>query len=593
MRAQGAATVLFDLNFNNRDRHDGEAGRPVDDRRRARRRSTTTPSGHRLPDPVIAENELFGAQTPTPWSDTNAQYRANALALPPGPRRARRAARAHDREPAVHRRRRGRMVARGREGRDPRAPGLLHLAEREGALSARPGGGEPDDAAGACAASSPAPQIGIPAGRIALELQFHSAPGLGARAGLQPASAWFEIVKLEALAAKQVAKEFKIEGVWSWGWATFSAAAPADPDKPFGRVRLALGRAIPPSATAPKYVGAGVRRSLTEASSASRRARAACCRTGSDRPRRRQPAHRAHRRLRLRGERPPRAGRASRRAAGRPKDVLLGRARGDRAPSFGGSRPRYLAALRRAADARRRARDHRRPARARPGPGALPSARGDAGAGARLPRDVRGPARAAREHDASGAVARRRRAGLGRLVARPAGVFTLDGQGAIDTADGSFEVTPLGPAQPLALVPRAQARAAAKAALDRLARGQCYRSWLHGAGEDTAPVGGLPRRPPAHAARDRPLGVRAVPAAELSARGCRRLTSQRMTNSIRAALPSDSGSCLGTGTNPARRAPGALPIPYALGARLASSDSATEARSLLRRRCSRPPACSR
>src|SRR5262249_7523049 len=32
-------------------------------------------------NPVIAENELFGAQTPTPWSDTNAQYRANALAL--------------------------------------------------------------------------------------------------------------------------------------------------------------------------------------------------------------------------------------------------------------------------------------------------------------------------------------------------------------------------------------------------------------------------------------------------------------------------------------------------------------------------------
>ena len=30
---------------------------------------------------MIAENELFGAQTPTPWSTTNAQYRANVLAL--------------------------------------------------------------------------------------------------------------------------------------------------------------------------------------------------------------------------------------------------------------------------------------------------------------------------------------------------------------------------------------------------------------------------------------------------------------------------------------------------------------------------------
>ena len=41
--------------------------------------------------------------------------------------------------------------------------------------------------------------ISIPSSRIALELQFNSSPGLGARAGLQPASSWFEIVKLEAL----------------------------------------------------------------------------------------------------------------------------------------------------------------------------------------------------------------------------------------------------------------------------------------------------------------------------------------------------------------------------------------------------------
>ena len=31
--------------------------------------------------PLIAENELFGAQTQTPWSPTNAQYRSNVLAL--------------------------------------------------------------------------------------------------------------------------------------------------------------------------------------------------------------------------------------------------------------------------------------------------------------------------------------------------------------------------------------------------------------------------------------------------------------------------------------------------------------------------------
>jgi hypothetical protein len=55
-------------------------------------------------------------------------------------------------------------------------------------------------------------QIGIPAGRVALELQFQSAPGQGGRNGLQPKSAWLEIVKLQALAAKQVAAETKIQG---------------------------------------------------------------------------------------------------------------------------------------------------------------------------------------------------------------------------------------------------------------------------------------------------------------------------------------------------------------------------------------------
>ena len=31
--------------------------------------------------PLIAENELFGSSTQTPWSPSNAQYRANVLAL--------------------------------------------------------------------------------------------------------------------------------------------------------------------------------------------------------------------------------------------------------------------------------------------------------------------------------------------------------------------------------------------------------------------------------------------------------------------------------------------------------------------------------
>jgi hypothetical protein len=60
----------------------------------------------------------------------------------------------------------------------------------------------------------------------------------------------------------------------------------------------------------------------------------------------------------------------------------------------------------------------------------------------------------------------------------PAEVFTLAGPGKIDTADGTFDVAPQGVAVPLGLEPKAQAAAAARQALDRLAREAIYRSWL-------------------------------------------------------------------------------------------------------------------
>ena len=72
--------------------------------------------------------------------------------------------------------------------------------------------------------------IGIKPSRIALELQFQSVIGQGGREGLKPREAWFRVVKWEALAARQVAQETKIDSVWSWGWATFSKAG-EDADK--------------------------------------------------------------------------------------------------------------------------------------------------------------------------------------------------------------------------------------------------------------------------------------------------------------------------------------------------------------------------
>jgi len=72
--------------------------------------------------------------------------------------------------------------------------------------------------------------LGIPTAKIGLMLGFQTEPHQGGREGLKPASAWFETVKWQALAAKQVAREWPIATVWSWGWANWGARG-YDPDK--------------------------------------------------------------------------------------------------------------------------------------------------------------------------------------------------------------------------------------------------------------------------------------------------------------------------------------------------------------------------
>ena len=286
-------------------------------------------------------------------------------------------------------------------------------------------------------------------------------------------------MKLEALAAKQVVKEFKIAGVWSWGWATFNANATPDPDKPAAACVWLWAR-DPTLCDGPAAAGEGFNASLADGQ-VELPAAARCVLPEGTIDRRAVSRLTAltgdsgyatsvlFEQLVLNAEQPV-----------DPKDLALGRAR--RAGlRLRGSRTRYWARCARRkltiADARAII---RRAAPARPHPGALPPARRDAGADRGLPRHVREPAGAARARDARrrpGSAAPRR-AGPSRRSRRPS-VFTLEAQGEIDTTDGSFTVTPLGPVVPLGLVPRAQARAAAKAALERLARDKIYRSWLH------------------------------------------------------------------------------------------------------------------
>lgn len=178
--------------------------------------------------PVIALNELNGPGTTTPWTATNAAYRANVLSLlrelkgrgskaylllPGAPYTGGEAlswwlqaadladlvVEVYFHAPRIHRMG---VVVGSRQ---------MRMAFRRAIASLT--------------------QIGIPPSRLGLVLGFQSGPGTGGREGLQPRSEWLRFVKLQTLAAKQVASELGLGSVWSWGWGTFSAAG-ADPDKP-------------------------------------------------------------------------------------------------------------------------------------------------------------------------------------------------------------------------------------------------------------------------------------------------------------------------------------------------------------------------
>jgi len=230
MRAAGAATVFFDLNFNKRVGTPSEPADPGTIVDRANRLFDYAVQVTGCDTPVVAENELFGAQTATPWSATNAQYRANVLNL----LRQLAARGAHPYLTIANP-----PYTGGEAGDWWRQAAEVAVLVRQVYFTAPKPKGLYDS--GPVRASRSMRQgmrglvrhfteIGIPASRVALELQFQSAIGQGGREGLQPSTAWFELVKLQQLAVRQVARELRIDSIWSWGWATFSGAG-VDPDK--------------------------------------------------------------------------------------------------------------------------------------------------------------------------------------------------------------------------------------------------------------------------------------------------------------------------------------------------------------------------
>ena len=228
MRATGAtATVHFDLYLRRRV---GTPMAPIDPATIDKRADGLFDYAVQVTGcstPMIALNELWGASVPAPWTATTERYRSNVLRFVQ--RLAERGGR-----PAI-------LVSStpatgGESAAWWRAVGqvsdlvlenywnaniISHAGPVEGSRMLRL-----DFRRSAATLLA----IGVPSSRLGLMLGFHTTPGTGGREGLKPREKWFEVGKLQTLAAGQVSRELRLAHVWSWGW-TMRTEAGKDPDK--------------------------------------------------------------------------------------------------------------------------------------------------------------------------------------------------------------------------------------------------------------------------------------------------------------------------------------------------------------------------
>ncbi len=478
LRQAGAATIFFDLHLNDRVGTTSEPADPGTIAAKARREFEFAQEVTGCATPLIAENELFGAQTTTPWSATNAQYRANVLALlraldglgattaitianPPytGGEAAdwwRQAAQAS-------------ILIRQVYFTSPGPKALFALGPERASRSMRTSLRGLVSHFGA---------IGIPSQRVALELQFQSALGQGGRQGLEPRSAWLEIVKLEALAAKQVAADTHVEGVWSWGWPSFSAAGD-DPDKAAAACVYLWARG-PSLCNGPLVAGAGFDASRTEGQI--ELPAGVRCMLGTVRMSKSEVARVAA----ITGDRESAASAllersALRAAGGIDAQTVLAAERWIIRDRFGGSGTRYRAALGDAHvsldDARAIIADRlaREVVQERFRPRAPSPAEVAAFLATYAATNVR-LVSVAPEAPWLGDAVR----GFAVQTIAPDQIFALVSgrRVSIDTVDGRFSVQPLAPPLPLFALPPARARDVALGVLGRFAKDDVYQRWL-------------------------------------------------------------------------------------------------------------------
>ena len=320
-------------------------------------------------------------------------------------------------------------------------------------------------------------EIGIPASRVALELQFQSAPGTGGREGLQPRAKWLEIVKLQALAAQRVTRELRTHSIWSWGWATFSQAG-IDPDKGEA-VCVWLWARDPKLCSGPGAAGPAMDDSLTVGQLEQLGPGVVCSLpAGVIRKSAVDPLARAI------GDRDIAASVVLERLVLQQEIELDARAvlAAELAfvdDHFRGSVPAYLAALRRIQLTRVAARGL-----------LLDELRRDAVRARFFSRRSTGAEIADFHGTYAGLRARLvetarpvawlggKTKGIALETFAPSRVFSLGGTGRVRTIHGSIRVTPLGDTIFLGTVPLPDARVAIESALNRFARVAAYENWL-------------------------------------------------------------------------------------------------------------------
>jgi hypothetical protein len=475
VRRRGAATYAFDLKLNRKvgtpaapaDPSTIQAAADADYAKAAQRTACATP--------LVVENEFFGASIPTPWSPTTAQYRANVLAF----LQELAAKGAHpvilvNKTPYTgssdaiawwH------SVAQVADVvRELYLPAtriwplgpilgnrLLRQSYRDAVLQLT--------------------SVGVPASRLGIMISFLSHKGVGGRNGLQPAPAWFQVVKWEALAAKQVARETGLGSVFSWGWQEWNKRE-MDPDKPRAACVWLWAR-TQSLCDAPRMLGKTFDHSLTEGQI--RLAAGTICRVvgiGS------VGARSVASLQALTGDHNAALSALFERVvevSARPvsRQAVL-QAEGEVVrDAFHGSRSAYLAALRQAhatlglaravlADELRRARLEL------PRYAPKPSGEEVAAFYASYPDLL---VRRVRVSPAPPWLSAR--TGFALSESAPEGLFSLPAgrTSRLSTLLGSFRVRPLGPAQPLGALPLSEVRPAIVAALRGFERAQSFERW--------------------------------------------------------------------------------------------------------------------